>query len=406
MSLTCIKMGRIPKAIKEKALNQMKSPDKEVLSSPLNLEADKEDIDEIDMEEEEKDCIILNEKIRENVIEITRQEVNSNNYEPKQIDNNLVESLKNTISNNAKYYNHSQENYNHVYDINHSDDCLAQFLESIDIYIQSPCSVQSAETVSSPYSSEKLTDTESTVNKEKIINPSNIEIKSKFLSIYMQMTHENIYSEPSYKITCSLLNDKIYQLYIETTKKINEDLKKEIQSVEANDFSQFHNANLEDIWNGLIEFVPRMVKMVISFAKEIPGLNELSPKDFTTLINNRLFDTYILIHSGFYIKGESYLRLGNNAHYSRYWMNKVKGKHLIDNVFEFAESLNALEMTVKEKSLLIPLVITMHDENIEDLSTLHVLNEYYTRAILYEFDLNKRDNSFIIDLSKVAFKLM
>ncbi len=124
------------------------------------------------------------------------------------------------------------------------------------------------------------------------------------------------------------------------------------------------------------------------------------------MINNRLFDTYILIHSGFYIKGESYLRLGNNAHYSRYWMNKVKGKHLIDNVFEFAESLNALEMTVKEKSLLIPLVITMHDENIEDLSTLHVLNEYYTRAILYEFDLNKRDNSFIIDLSKVAFKLM
>ena len=82
-------------------------------------------------------------------------------------------------------------------------------------------------------------------------------------------------------------------------------------------------------------------------------------------------------------------------------MNKVKGKKKTDAVFDFVEQLNRLQMTTRERSLLLPLIITMHDENIDDLSTLHVLNEYYTRAILYEFDLTKRDNSFIIELSKV-----
>ena len=42
-------------------------------------------------------------------------------------------------------------------------------------------------------------------------------------------------------------------------------------------------------------------------------------------------------------------------------------------------------------------------ENLEEEKILGDLNEYYTRAILYEFDLSKRDESFILKLSKVIF---
>lgn len=51
----------------------------------------------------------------------------------------------------------------------------------------------------------------------------------------------------------------------------------------------------------------------------------------------------------------------------------------------------------------IGLIFSLFLENIEEEKILGDLNEYYTRAILYEFDLSKRDESFILKLSKVNF---
>lgn len=401
MSLTGIKMGRIPKAVKEQALNKANSIN-EVINEEIFSNQNESDYE---MTRDENDCTVLNEKMSVKIKSITEQTIN-NEFETNENDElfNVIKQMSSTKPNNNKLYN-----YHHVYDINHTDDCLAQFLDSIDMYIKSPDSNSSQQ--NSPYSPSYFNnhsfDATSSPNCSDIfhrdhpIKASSIEIKSNFLDIYMQMTHENL--EPSYKIICSLLNDKIYQIFNENMEKINLDLKNTIHMLESEDQSQFNNASLDEIWSGLIGFVPCMVKLIIVFVKEMPGLNELSPKDFTTIINNRMFDSFILIHSCFFINGESYLRLNNNAHYSRYWMNKVKGKKKTDAVFDFVEQLNALQMTTRERSLLLPLIITMHDESIEDLSTLHVLNEYYTRAILYEFDLTKRDNSFIIELSKVKF---
>ncbi len=47
------------------------------------------------------------------------------------------------------------------------------------------------------------------------------------------------------------------------------------------------------------------------------------------------------------------------------------------------------------------LLFSMPDDSIQDVNTIQILNEYYTIALLYEFDINRRDFNFITDFKKV-----
>lgn len=146
----------------------------------------------------------------------------------------------------------------------------------------------------------------------------------------------------------------------------------------------------------MVESIPEFVKRVVAFGKEIPGLNDLNQTDFATIINAKLFDFFIVSNALLFIAGESYLYLPHEIRYSRYWMSRVKTRDATDRLFEFVDELNALFLTGKEKALLVVLLFTMPDiEPIEDGDSLRDLNEYYTRALLYEFDVNKRDFAFL-----------
>lgn len=244
----------------------------------------------------------------------------------------------------------------------------------------------------------------------KHLHLTNIDVHTTFLDIFMSRTK----FDPTYQIICSLLNDKIFQLYNQYLEKANaiyditinetKKMKKYGENYIKNVDFEFNNGSSETIWNGLIESLPEYVQLTFHFCKEMPGINELPHDCFSAVLNDKIFEIFFITNSKFFIGEESYLRLNNNVHYSRYWMNKVKGKKKTDASFELAEVLNGFHMTEKEKALLLPLMMTMHD-NIEKNSILEDLNEYYTRAILYEFDLNKRDESFIMKLSKVILKI-
>lgn len=153
---------------------------------------------------------------------------------------------------------------------------------------------------------------------------------------------------------------------------------------------------LDQVWSSMVESIPEFVKRVVAFGKEIPGLNDLNQTDFATIINTKLFDFFIVSNALLFIAGDSYLYLPHEIRYSRYWMSRVKTRDVTDRLFEFVDELNALFLTGKEKALLVVLLFTMPDvELIEDRDSLRDLNEYYTRALLYEFDVNKRDLAFL-----------
>jgi hypothetical protein len=130
---------------------------------------------------------------------------------------------------------------------------------------------------------------------------------------------------------------------------------------------------------GLVESIPQVVKSMIVFAKEIPGIKELkNTGDFAIMINNRLFDyfivsfssihhnsftfynlfTYKLKHSPLIFNNESYMMLPVGIQYTKYWMEKVIGIEMVDAIFDFSNKLNSLNLTAREISLLFPVALT------------------------------------------------
>ena len=216
--------------------------------------------------------------------------------------------------------------------------------------------------------------------------------------------------EPSYQVIFSLLNDKIYQIFNENTVITYRNFEKLIKELEDPELmrEKIEKNNLinpSDLVNNLLSAMPVALQEAIKFGKEIPGLNELNASDFAEIINTKIFDFFMIVNSVMFINGESYLYLPNDMMYTRNWMNMIRTKEVADPLFEFMDIFNKLNLTKKEKGLLIALDFTMSDVKVRDHETLKDLNEYYTRAILYEFDLNNRDYDFFMRFKK-ALKLL
>jgi hypothetical protein len=170
--------------------------------------------------------------------------------------------------------------------------------------------------------------------------------------------------EPSCQVIFSLLNDKIYQIYLEhseETYKAYDRVRKNLEDYDR--FEQViklnNRSNPDDVVNSIFESMPLVVESAIKFGKEVPGLNELNSKDFANIVNLKIFDFFMIINSILFINDESYLSLLNGYMYTRFWMNSIKGKHIVDDLFEFMEIFNSLNLTKKEKGLLIALIFTM-----------------------------------------------
>nr|ASL70580.1 nuclear receptor [Brachionus plicatilis] len=212
--------------------------------------------------------------------------------------------------------------------------------------------------------------------------------------------------DDTYHIISSLLSDKIYQIYIDHNEPVAKLLDRAsiLINNQANVFVGW-DANVKQVWDGLLESIPAQVKSLIGICRDTPGLNELAQKDLTNLVNNRLFDYFLLKHSPLFINGESYLMLPNMIQYTRTWMLRIIGQEMVETIFRFAEEFNSLKMTNKEIALMYPFVLTMPDDNYDDPCTIANLNEYYYRTLMYEFDLNRRNSFFVTKWKSLVAKL-
>lgn len=78
--------------------------------------------------------------------------------------------------------------------------------------------------------------------------------------------------------------------------------------------------------------------------------------------------------------------LPNGIQYTKYWMEKVIGKEMVDYIFDFANKFNSLNLTAREMSLLFPVALTAPGTNIFNL-LLFSLN---TKGINFPIFLQRR----------------
>ncbi|CAF2123009.1 unnamed protein product [Rotaria magnacalcarata] len=140
-------------------------------------------------------------------------------------------------------------------------------------------------------------------------------------------------------------------------------------------------SSVQDIWAGLTDAIPFHVKNFITFAREMPAINEIDLDDFNKIMNNRLFDFWLIKHAPLIHNNESYIMLPNGLQYTRQWMNHIMGEKMVETMFEFARKFNELNLTQEEYALIFPIVICVKDKNLNDQETVHHIQCCYLYSL-------------------------
>jgi hypothetical protein len=141
------------------------------------------------------------------------------------------------------------------------------------------------------------------------------------------------------------------------------------------------SSSLQDIWAGLTDAIPFHVKNLIAFAREMPAINEIDAENFHKIMNNRLFDFWLIKHAPLIRNNESYMMLPNGLQYTRQWMNKIIGEEMVHTMFEFAHKFNSLHLTHEEHALIFPVVICIKDETLHDQEVVRSIQCCYLYAL-------------------------
>lgn len=103
-------------------------------------------------------------------------------------------------------------------------------------------------------------------------------------------THDDK-NNKSYELELNELIDQMHSLYLRDNEKVFNIL----QQARLYEKKERFDITIQTVWMGLVESIPQVVKSMIVFAKEIPGIKELkNTGDFAIMINNRLFDYFIV----------------------------------------------------------------------------------------------------------------
>ncbi len=174
--------------------------------------------------------------------------------------------------------------------------------------------------------------------------------KTEFLNTYSLKLNDSDYKNI---ITFSLINNKIYQAFINNKKDIRPDIIKSRDMI-ANNVKVFpgHDADFNLVLKSLYERMPIAIRNSTIFLKQVPGFGDLPEEYFSKIVKRGIVDYFIMIHCELFIDGESYMFFENGIQLTRAWLTKIRGKEKSDVKFDTIESLNRLKLSGREKALL------------------------------------------------------
>jgi hypothetical protein len=191
-------------------------------------------------------------------------------------------------------------------------------------------------------------------------------VNDYFLSKFHRSTAESSqsltatmsYDDGFFTVT-PILVDLVCDAFTEFSEPVIESRRKAMQLIRqgATEFDG-RDADLKEVWAGLLMGIPQFVKQIIAFCKRIPGVSQVAPKDFAALVNASVFDIYLVYRAPVFIDGQHYSWLSNGIQYTRAWMTKIIGEEMTNAIFAYEQELNELELTQRETALLIPYLLT------------------------------------------------
>ncbi|CAF1057702.1 unnamed protein product [Rotaria sordida] len=344
MSIDGVRMGRIPKLVKEKALAE----------HHLSSSSIENDDPSPSISSTSPSCI---SSINSKSNNLMSTDMNLELIDEPFLLNNFESVSINTPSTTLPLYNNYMlpENFT-------IDETKYNYLENLSILNRSVL-------------------TNCTVNCEEHFSNNILERIKKFVTkLTCPMTYTvSDYDEASF---IRYLRTKMLDLY-NTYDSCTTQLVERMDSMINHQITEFHDnhSSLHDIWAGLTDAIPFHVKNLISFSREMPAINEIDFDDFHKIMNNRLFDFWLIKHAPLIRNNESYIILPNGLQYTRQWMNRIIGEEIVEAMFELARKYNELNLTQEEYALIFPVIICAEDTTLNDQETVHQIRCCYLYAL-------------------------
>ncbi|CAF3489199.1 unnamed protein product [Rotaria socialis] len=186
---------------------------------------------------------------------------------------------------------------------------------------------------------------------------------------------------------------KVFQSYLKNTNRVQRH-SQEMFRLTSRGFTRYSNVDptYEEMWNGVQASIAAHVNELLAFAQQMPGLNELNQSDFAKILNIRIYDFWMILNYLLFYNGETYIMTPDGLQYTRYFMNQLIGKTTTDALHDFAKSLHALNITQVEHSLIMALVMCQPDQQLEDQESIHVVNHCYMYALYVQLCSTRAEN--------------
>ncbi|CAF1045978.1 unnamed protein product [Brachionus calyciflorus] len=209
-------------------------------------------------------------------------------------------------------------------------------------------------------------------------------------------------------IIFSLLRDKSFQIFREETIEFEIQEKRALKILET-DYKKvtktsFDKEKIAEIKRLFMDFLKTHAYSMFRILSELPGFKQIKENDLSKITKRNFFTILTLRTIKLFLNDDYFLMLDSRTQLNRELFIIILGKKVCDHLFDYVYNLKSLNLVQQELSLLVPFYLSIFNNNLEDPYSLREINKYYTEALYYEFNVNRRSNEFMEKLVKVILK--
>jgi hypothetical protein len=204
-----------------------------------------------------------------------------------------------------------------------------------------------------------------------------------------------------------ILNERTYESYIKHI-QISAILNNAYICLFNNDFINEDEPNItkEFIWQGVVQTLGEFSKWLTKYTKELDGFNKLNSEDLLTIISSSCFCLYALHITRLFSDSECRMITSNKVQTTKKRSLQIFDSELLDLTFKFHYLFKDANLSKDEIAIFYPFILSScNPATIKDKESLFKIKINYTKCLIYQFDLNKRDSVFYQKL-KECFNLL
>ncbi|CAF0895411.1 unnamed protein product [Adineta steineri] len=186
------------------------------------------------------------------------------------------------------------------------------------------------------------------------------------------------------------LRSAAYNVFFRHSKRVKQLISRMHHMVE-NNIQEYPGATatLAEYYGSVRQSCQVYTRATVVYVQELPGMKNMSLKTLEKMIFHRSFEWYLLKYNELYNdNGECYMIGPDGFQYSRFWMDKFNGTKLSDDIFDFCQRFHDLNLSDTEFSLVLPLHMCYNDSNVDD-ETRQMLRSCYFYALYMELCQNR-----------------